>query len=177
LPPCDPRPLGERLRRRGTLLSAGRGRRPAASPREDRTVACGHDVRAEPWAPELDERRVLPAGRLSPVDTRVDRQQRGSRHAVLEPGARRTPQRPRAAWQPLVERPNPPSEREDLRRVKSRGAPTSDLHWASDIPTPCTSKQGSRSRSDHRAREPDSPDCVTRRLRTLRGDRPRRRRA
>ena len=83
--------------------------------REDRVVARVDGVRTEPRAPELDERRILPAGRVSPLDACVDREDRGARHAVLQARPRRTPERARAGWEPLVERADVPPEREDLR--------------------------------------------------------------
>ena len=83
--------------------------------REDREVARRDDVRAVPRPPELDERRVLPGGRLGALDARVDREERGAGHAVLQAGPRRTPERAPSAWEPLVERADVSSEREDLR--------------------------------------------------------------
>ena len=95
------------------LPAAGVVRQPPE--REDRAVARRHDVRAEPRPPDLDERRILPGRRLGPLDPRVDREERGARHAVLQARPRRTPERARAGWEPLVERADAPSEREDLR--------------------------------------------------------------
>src|SRR5439155_1702629 len=51
--------------------------------REDRQVTRGNDVRAEPWPPELQQRWIFPGGGLGPVDTSVDRQQRGAEHSPL----------------------------------------------------------------------------------------------
>ena len=61
--------------------------------REQREVALRDDVGVVARPPELRERRVLPRRRLDPVDARVQREQRGPRHAVLQPGPRRPPQR------------------------------------------------------------------------------------
>ena len=83
--------------------------------REDREIARRDDVRVVPRSPELDERRILPGGRLGPLDARVDREERGSGHAVLQAGPRRTPERAPSAREPLVERADVPPEREDLR--------------------------------------------------------------
>ena len=83
--------------------------------REDREVACRDDVRAETRPPELDERWVLPGGRFGPLDARVDREERGSGHAVLQAGPSRTPERAPSGREPLIERADVSSEREDLR--------------------------------------------------------------
>src|SRR4029450_13380986 len=72
--------------------------------REERAVAGRHDIRAEPRAPDLDERRILPAGRVRPLDPRVDREERSPRHAVLQARPRLAPERARAARKPLLER-------------------------------------------------------------------------
>ena len=53
----------------------------------------------------------------------MDRQERGSWHAVLKAGPRRTPQRTSPPWQPLIERSDAPSEREDLRPRDSQPPP------------------------------------------------------
>ena len=47
-----------------------------------------HDVIVETWAPQLDKGRMLPSGRTGPLDSCMDRQQRGARHRVLQPGPR-----------------------------------------------------------------------------------------
>ena len=57
---------------------------------------------------------MLPGRRLDPLDPRVQREQRGSRHAVLQAGPGRAPQRLRARRQALVERADPSPERQDL---------------------------------------------------------------
>ena len=82
----------------------------------------GDDVGAVARPPQLGERGILPRRRLDPVDPRVQREQRGSRHAVLQAGPRRPPQRLRARRQPLVEPTDPSSERQDLppREPESR---------------------------------------------------------
>ena len=83
--------------------------------REHGEVARCDDVDVVPRPPHLHERGVLPGGRPGAFDPRVDRQERGSGHAVLKTGPRRTPQRTLAPWQPLIERSDAPPEREDLR--------------------------------------------------------------
>jgi len=94
--------------------------------REDREVACRYDIRAEARPPELNERRVLPGGRASPLDTRMDRKERRTRHAVLQARPGRTPEGTRAGREPFVERADAPSERQDLRpREVERNTPRS----------------------------------------------------
>jgi hypothetical protein len=72
---------------------------------------------------------VLPRRRPRPVDTRMDRQERGSRHAVLQPRPGRTPERARPPRQTLVEGADAPPEREDLRprQLKPGGGHASPL--------------------------------------------------
>ena len=97
----------------GDLPGTGIVRQPPE--REDREIARRDDVRVVTRPPQLDERWVVPRGRLGPLDTRMDREERSSGHAVLQAGPRRTPERASSAWEPLVERADVPSEREDLR--------------------------------------------------------------
>jgi hypothetical protein len=66
---------------------------------------------------------VLPRRGIGPLDPRVDRQQRGSWHAVLQPRPRRTPKRARSGWEPLVERTDPSPEPEDLRPCEVQPRP------------------------------------------------------
>src|SRR5207244_6380686 len=94
------------------LPAAGVVRQPRE--REDRVVACRHDVGAEPRAPNLDERRMLPAGRMSALHPRVDREERGPGHAVLQAGPRGAAQGTGPGWKPLVERADAPPEAEYL---------------------------------------------------------------
>ncbi len=54
--------------------------------REFREVFRGHYVNAESRAPQLEERRVLPASRAGAFDSRMDRQESGAWHGVLQPG-------------------------------------------------------------------------------------------
>ena len=68
-----------------------------------------------PDVTDLDERRILPARWVRPLDARVDRKECGPRHAVLQARPGSTAERARAPWQPLVERADSPTEREDLR--------------------------------------------------------------
>ena len=98
--------------------------------REHRNIRGRNDVHAEPRPPYLDERGVLPRGRLGPRHASMDREQRGSRHAVLEAGPRRMPQRVRASWEPLVKRLDLPPEREDLG-ARERRAGDLSRHAAS----------------------------------------------
>ena len=51
--------------------------------REQYEVTLGDDVCAVARSPELGKRRILPRRRPNPVDPRVQREQRGSWHAVL----------------------------------------------------------------------------------------------
>src|SRR5581483_6372095 len=83
--------------------------------REERVVAGRHDVGAEARPPDLHERPVLPARGVRPLDARVDGEERGARHAVLEARPRRLPQRAGAGRQPLLEMPGAAPKREDLR--------------------------------------------------------------
>jgi hypothetical protein len=55
-----------------------------AAEREDREVTGRNDVCAEPRSPDLHEGWVLPAGGAGRLDASMDREQRGSGHAVLE---------------------------------------------------------------------------------------------
>ena len=66
-----------------------------------RAVTGRDHVRAEPRTPDLDQRGVLPGGRLGSLDTRVDREERGAGHAVLEARPRGTTEGIRAEWQSL----------------------------------------------------------------------------
>src|SRR5207237_4672657 len=102
-------PLGHAL---GAKPALGVVRKPPE--REQREVALRDDIGVVTRAPKLGERRMLPRGRLDPLYPRVQREQSGSRHAVLQAGPRRTPQRLRAHWHSLVERADSSSERQDL---------------------------------------------------------------
>ncbi len=82
---------------------------------KDREVGLGDDEHAVTRTPYLDKRRILPCGGAGALDARMDRQQRGPRHAVLQPRPRGSPQRGRSRGQPLVERADASSERQDLR--------------------------------------------------------------
>src|SRR5581483_5289426 len=82
---------------------------------EHSVVARRDDVHAEPRPPDLDERGILPRRRARPLDTGVDREQRGPRHAVLQTRPRRLPKRAGAGRKPLVEAGDAPAEGEDLR--------------------------------------------------------------
>ena len=112
-----PSPAEEDVQAIGQILRPLAGlagvREPAE--REHGEVARGDDVDLVPRPPHLHERGVLPGGRPSAFDPRVDRQERRSGHAVLKTGPRRTLQRTLPPWQPLIERSDAPSEREDLR--------------------------------------------------------------
>ena len=82
--------------------------------REQREVGLGNDVGAVARPPELDERGILPCRRLNAGDPRVQREQRRPRHAVLQAGPRRPPQRHRPRRHSLVERTDPTSESQNL---------------------------------------------------------------
>lgn len=72
---------------RGVVRSpASTGVRRQAPEREYRKVLRRHDVVVETRAPKLDKARMLPSDRTGPLDSRMDRQQRGARHGVLQPG-------------------------------------------------------------------------------------------
>jgi hypothetical protein len=90
--------------------------------REEREVACCDHIRVVPMPPELDERGVLPGGRFGPLDAGMDREERGSGHAVLQARLRRTAEQARSAGEPLVERADVSAERQDLhpRQVEPR---------------------------------------------------------
>ena len=83
--------------------------------REHGPIPRRDDVGAESRSPQLHQRRVLPGGRCGPLDAGVDRQHRGSGHAVLQSRPRRPSERLGSRWEPLVECPHPPPERENLR--------------------------------------------------------------
>ncbi len=82
--------------------------------RERREVDGGDDVHLVPRPPQLDERRVLPARGSGALDPRVDREQRGPRHAVLQARPGRLPQGAGPGWEPLVERTHPAAVGQDL---------------------------------------------------------------
>jgi len=82
---------------------------------EECVVAFGNDVRAEARPPDLHERRIFTARRLDLLDAGVNREERSSRHAVLQSGPRGEPQRLRARGEPLVQATDASSKREDLR--------------------------------------------------------------
>src|SRR5439155_21119286 len=94
------------------LSRTGLIRQPPES--EDRDVPSRDDIRVVTRSPELDERRVSQRRRLGSGDARMDGEERGARHAVLQARPRRTPERARTAWEPLVERVHVPPERKDL---------------------------------------------------------------
>ena len=76
---------GRRCPRRPPARPGSVGSRPSVNG----AVLRRDDVRAEPRTPQLDERRVLPGRRLGALDARMDRQQRGARHAVRQARPRR----------------------------------------------------------------------------------------
>src|SRR6266571_2362604 len=82
--------------------------------REDREVPCRHDVRVVTRPPDLDERRVFPGRGLGPLNTRMDREERSARHAVLQARPRRTPKRAPSPWESRIKRADPAPECEDL---------------------------------------------------------------
>jgi hypothetical protein len=57
---------------------------------------------------------MLPAGRLGTRNSRVDRQQRRTRHGVLQPGPRGKAERLHSRWKALVKRTDAPAEAEYL---------------------------------------------------------------
>jgi len=90
--------------------------------REQCEVALRDDIGVVTRAPQLGERRMLPRRRLDPVHPRVQREQRGSRHAVLQSGPRCSAEGPGTAWEPLVESTDVPTERKDLRPSEAERA-------------------------------------------------------
>ena len=58
---------------------------------------------------------MLPSIGAGARDSRVDGEQRGARHGVLQPGPRGATERRRACWEALVERAYASTERDDLR--------------------------------------------------------------
>ena len=102
-------PLGHALGPQPALRVVGK-----PPEREQREVALRDDVGVVTRAPQLGERRVLPGRRLDSSYPRVQGEQRGSRHAVLQAGPGCPPQRLRAHWHSLVERADSSSEGQDL---------------------------------------------------------------
>jgi hypothetical protein len=87
--------------------AASRQRRPRGHARRRRTRCIS--------VPRAGRATDPPRWTAPPSDTGVDREERGSRHAVLEAGPRRTPERAGSAWESLIECADVPPEREDLR--------------------------------------------------------------
>ncbi len=99
---------------------------------KDREIALGHDIDAEPGAPDLDQRRILPTSWFRSGHARMNREQRGPRHAVLQAGPRGTPQRATAVRQPRLERLRLSPKGENLRT----GEFQSDSHvrpWLTEV--------------------------------------------
>jgi hypothetical protein len=112
-----PATVEERLQPIGQLVQVTAGRRIVVrKPRdgEHPSVAFGDDVGAETRSPHLHQRWVLPAPGLGPLDPSMDRQERGARHAVLQPDPSRGPERIRTRREPLVEAAGASSKRQDL---------------------------------------------------------------
>ena len=88
---------GRRARRAARSSARPPALAPSGSRPSEKTaqVPRRDDVRAEPRTPELDERGVLPGRRPGALDPRMDRQERGARHAVLQAGPRGAPERRR----------------------------------------------------------------------------------
>ena len=132
--------VGARRPPREELVEAVRqlhcdGSRPAfvgqPGEREDRAVAGRHDIGAEPRSPHLHERRILPRGGLGLLNASMDREQRGSRHAVLEARPSGTPKRLGTGWQTLIERSDSSSVPEDLSAGQAERSPchVNSLVW------------------------------------------------
>ena len=92
--------------------AAWSGRRP--SEKSARILGSDHVV-AEPRPPELDEGRVLPAGRRGTPDTCMDRQQRGPGTGILQAGPGGPAERLGARGKAFVERTDPSAEGKNLR--------------------------------------------------------------
>ena len=111
---------------RSAAISSAR-RRPRrvgqAAHRERRVIPGCHDIGAVPRPPDLDEGRVVERRGRSALDTRMDREQRRARHAVLEPGRGGTSQRADAPRHALVERLGASAIREDLLSCQSQSRP------------------------------------------------------
>src|SRR4029079_12597069 len=82
--------------------------------REQREVAPRNDVRVVARPPELGERSVVQRRWSYTRDARVQGERRRPRLAVRHPRPGRPLERGGPWWQPLVERADPPAEREDL---------------------------------------------------------------
>ena len=91
-----------------------------AAEREDRAVGCRDDIGAVARAPHLDEGRVVQRGWRRALDASVDREQRGARHAVLQPGPRGALERCRACRHPHVERSDHPPMRQNFAAAKGQ---------------------------------------------------------
>ena len=122
----EAQPLGRVLGARAALCVLGQ-----PPEREQREVAFRDDVCAVAGAPELREGGVLPGRRPHSLDPRVEREQRGPRHAVLQPGPRRPPQRRGALGHPLVEAADRAPVGQDLPSVE----PESRVHRAFEEPS------------------------------------------
>ena len=108
------------------LQASGQIQRPSAdlaavrepAEREHGEIARRDDVHVVPRSPHLHERGVSPDGRAGTFHARVEGQQRRAGHAVLNTGPGGAPQRRSSSWQPLIERSDASSKREDLRSRK-----------------------------------------------------------
>ena len=118
--------------------------------REHGQVARRDHVGVVPRSPHLHERGILPGGRHGALHPRMDRQERGPRHAVLQAGPRRPAQRASAPWQPLIERSDAPPERQDLR---SRDLQPLSAHVARTVTPDCGSMRRSGSRGVDRVHD------------------------
>ena len=89
----------------GTAQALPAGREPTE--REDRSITRGDEVGGKPRPPHLDERRVLPGGRLGSRHAGVDREKR---RAACCPAGRPTPRaRARICPAAAARRARPPS--------------------------------------------------------------------
>ena len=94
--------------------------------REDGAVSRGNHIGAVSRPPDLDELGILPRRWLRSGHARMDREDRGPGHAVLEPDPRGRPKAGRARREPLVEGTHRPSVVEDLvagQAQRMRGHP------------------------------------------------------
>ncbi len=106
----DVQAFGEILRLLSRLAGLGQ---PAE--REHGEILGRDDIDLVSRPPHLRKARVLPHGGGGAVHTCVDGEQRGPRHAVLQPGPRCTVQGTWSCRKPLVQRSDTTTERENLR--------------------------------------------------------------
>jgi hypothetical protein len=116
--------------------------------REHGMVARGDHIHVVARPPHLRERAVLQRRRGDPFHPRVDREERGPRHAVLDPGPSRLPERTLTRRGSPIERTDAPPEREDLRSrelQRRRHPPDRKRHCAGHAACGPLGPEGSKS--------------------------------